>query len=476
MNFYVNIRYDGGIKMRKFTKLTSIVLVLITLLTLCSGCIRDEVMTTIAFGVPYAEDTETFQNLKLAVEDINLFKESDFVKIELISIPEDEAGKKAFLKDVDNDKVAFFFYERDELITPYIEKGKLATLATIQEKYPALFERRDQYVLDIATDTNGVNQLLPLRGSYQGVFFNEKLFAENNIQIPKTWDQFQTVVNTFKAKGITPIAGGFSDIGLQYMLDELILMEGGVAEHSYIPKYGVVNSWSRALSLLKTMVAGGYFNADCMTATYEQAQTMFANGQAAMIVGHSKDIAKEGTDIDTLGVFALPVTQTGKKAIGDFIGDFDSGVYINTQFLKKKTEIIDTMVEFYIEYLDASDEEVMGDWNYDNTFMTSWSMPGNKYSIESEVIVYDKDGNLIETATDPKVQIPVDVEENLHNRLFDLMEGATNAGRSLKTEYKTFDYFTDQVRNYIIKGGDLEALLVDATAKEVEARGTAVKE
>lgn len=458
--------------MRKFIKLTSIVLVLVSLLTLCSGCMKDEVMTTIVFGVPYAEDSTTYANLQLAVEDLNLFQEGNFVRVELRSIPEDEAGKKAFLEDVNRDKVGFFMYERDELITPYIESGKLATLATIQEKYPALFENKDEFVLDTSTDVDGVNHMLALKGSYQGVFYNEDIFIQNGLSVPKTWEQFQAVVNTLKTKGVTPIAGGFADTGLQYVIDELILMEGGVAEHSYVPKYGVVNSWSRAVNLFKSMKDTGFFNADCMTKTYEDAKQMFKKGQAAMIIGSSKDIAGDDADIEKLGVFALPVTQTGKKEIGDIICDYNIGVYINSQFLKKKTEIIDIMAIFMVEYLDVGKEELTSeDWSYENTYQSNWSMPSNKYVIHEEEILYDEEGNLIETTADPTALLAVTADENLHDRVFSMMEGVDSAGRTLANEYKTFDFFIEEIRKYITSGGDIEKILVDATAKEVEARG-----
>jgi hypothetical protein len=52
----------------------------------------------------------------------------------------------------------------------------------------------------------------------------------------------------------------------------------------------------------------------------------------------------------------------------------------------------------------------------------------------------------------------------------DMMEGVTQAGRSLETEFLTFDYFIDLCRNYIEKGGDVEAMLSDATATEVAAQ------
>ena len=465
--------------MRKTTKIISLLLVLITVLGLCSGCVKGESWTTLTFGVPYAEDSEEYQNIMLAVEDSNLFTENDYVKIELVTIPEDEDGKKSFLKKMDNGGVAFFFYERDELITPYLESGRLASLAEIQQVYPSCFEDRKQFVLDTSTDADGVNHMLALKGNYQGVFFNEELFLQYGLSIPKTWDQFQNVIETFKANGVTPIVGGFADGGMTYWMDELILMEGGVAEHSYVPKYGVVNSWDRAIRDFKALYDGGAFNSDCMTMTQDEAEAAFAAGNAAMILTNSKNVATDDADVDNLGVFSLPVASTGKKNIGDIICNYDTGVYINSQYLKKKTEVIDTIILFVLDYLDKSIQSSLGydeapEWSYP-AYKSNWSMPGNPYTIGEEPIIEDNE------FTSPEDQLPVDktvmeeilAEDTLETRVFNMMENVTQAGRSLTTEFNTFDYFIDLVKDYINNGGDIEALLTDATEKEVAAQNEA---
>lgn len=464
--------------MRKTTKILSLLLVLITVLGLCSGCVKGESWVTLRFGVPYTEDSEEYQKIMTAVEDSNAFNETDFVKIELEVIPEDEEGKKAFLKRMNNDEIAFFFYERDELITPYIESGRIATLSEIQQVYPSCFEERKQFVLDTSTDVDGVNHMLALKGNYQGVFFNEELFLKYGLQVPKTWAQFQNVIETFKTNGVTPFAAGFADGGMKYWLDELILMEGGVAEHSYIPKYGVVNSWTRAVSDLKALYDGGAFNSDCMTMTQDDAEALFADGKAAMIVTNSKNIATDEANVDTMGVFAMPLTETGKKEIGDIVCDYDTGVYINSQFLKKKEIVRDTIIQFVVDYLDqpadisTEDNSLIEiDWSYP-AYKSNWSVPGNPYTIGEEPIIEDNEFTSPEDLEpiDPTTQEEIKADDTLQERVFNMMEHVTNAGRPLTSNFKTFDAFTESVKNYIQNGGDINAILKDATDKEIAAQ------
>ena len=462
--------------MRKFTKITSILLIIVSLITLTTGCVKKDSWVTLGVGIPYAEGSEEYEKFALAVEDSNMFTEGDYVKLELVPYTDDEAGRADILKKTKNGSVALLLYTRDGQEEPYLDldSGMLASLTEIQSVYPSCYEDAKQFVMDTATDANGVNHMLPLAGTYQGVFFNEDIFVKNGLSIPKTWEQFMTAIDTLKAAGVTPFAGGFADTGMQYWIDELILMEGGVAEHSYIPKYGVVNSWARAINDLKSLYEKGTFNSDCMTVNHADAVKMFNDGKAAMILADSKDVMTESADADKLGVFSLPLSATGKKNIGDIICDYDTGIYINSQFLTKKTEVIDAMVLFVVEYLNAYCEEYDDgleyvEWSY-SAYDKPYTMPAVPYTIGIEQIEYDEWGDIIEStgpSSDPEEII---ADEDLENRVFKMMENVTEAGRSLDTHFITFDYFIDLVKNYIQKGGDVEALLTDATAKEVAAQ------
>ncbi len=463
--------------MRKMTKLISIIAILVMLVGVCSGCVKSDVMTTLYFGVPFEEGSDQWEELSYAVEDINMFKEVDFIRFELVTVPEDKKEREEFLKDMDQGKIALFMYDRDELVDKYLESGRIATLSEIQQVYPACYENAKQYMLDTSTDNDGMNHMLALAGHYQGVFFNEDIFDEYQLDIPKTWEQFNTTIETLKQNGVTPIAAGFSDNdGLARWMDELILMEGGVAEHSYVPKYGVVNSWSRAMDNIKNLADSKAFNDDYMSATHEQAVELFNNGDAAMIVATSKQVVP-GADLDTTGVFSLPVSSTGKKNIGDIICDFDRGIYINSTYLKKRTEIIDSIIEMVIEYLNANaedygDEPEKVSWSYP-AYSEDWMIPANPYTIGIEEVIYNEYGDIIEDDSDPSIPEKIGTDNGLEEYTFNMLENITLAGRSLTTKFSTIDYFVEQIRDYLKTGGDAEkreSILLDVTDKEAEAQ------
>lgn len=48
--------------------------------------------------------------------------------------------------------------------------------------------------------------------SFTGLYYNKKIFADNGLQVPKTWDELVNVANTLKAKDIAPFGFAGKDI------------------------------------------------------------------------------------------------------------------------------------------------------------------------------------------------------------------------------------------------------------------------
>src|SRR5207249_2119753 len=40
------------------------------------------------------------------------------------------------------------------------------------------------------------------------IYYNKKIFAQNNLSAPKTWDEFLTVLRTLRDHGVLPLANG----------------------------------------------------------------------------------------------------------------------------------------------------------------------------------------------------------------------------------------------------------------------------
>ena len=58
---------------------------------------------------------------------------------------------------------------------------------------------------------DGKLDALPFSLLGAGVIYNKDIFAEQDLCVPKTWDEFVTLCETLKSRGITPVYGTFRE-------------------------------------------------------------------------------------------------------------------------------------------------------------------------------------------------------------------------------------------------------------------------
>ena len=80
-------------------------------------------------------------------------------------------------------------------------------------------------VVKIITGTDGKVYTVPVNIHRANViWFNKKVFADNNLTAPETLDEFFTAADTLKAKNITPLALGDKASGRSGMVFEDVLI------------------------------------------------------------------------------------------------------------------------------------------------------------------------------------------------------------------------------------------------------------
>lgn len=116
------------------------------------------------------------------------------------------------------------------------------------------------------------------------LWINKKIFADNNLQPPTTFDEFFKVADALKAKGIVPLALGNSE-GFELSQTFETVLIGTVGGD------GLKNLWSGKLSWKDPKVADAlntykkyltYVNTDHDALSWDQATKLVINGQAAM--------------------------------------------------------------------------------------------------------------------------------------------------------------------------------------------------
>lgn len=116
------------------------------------------------------------------------------------------------------------------------------------------------------------------------VFYNKKVFADNNITPPKTFADLYTVATALQAKGITPIAIGTRDSWpITMIFDNIILAKGGAAffKDYFAGKKAADDPVIKdSLEEMKKVI--DIMNTDSATLSWDDAADRVAKGTAAM--------------------------------------------------------------------------------------------------------------------------------------------------------------------------------------------------
>ena len=172
-----------------------------------------------------------------------------------------------------------------------------------------------------------------------GFFVNSRIFAENNVAIPETWDQLMTAIDTLSANGITPIITTSREawvigmmfeglvlkaVGAQDTIDTLLKQGGGTFSN---PQF--LNAANR----FNEMIERGAFNSDMAAITRDEALAAMVAGQGAMYyMGAWEAAAFEADNSPDRGNFdwiPFPTLPDGNGSGTEFNGGMIDGLMVN---------------------------------------------------------------------------------------------------------------------------------------------------
>jgi glucose/mannose transport system substrate-binding protein len=210
-------------------------------------------------------------------------------------------------------------------IAGWVKSGKLETLDDLykEQNWDKVFPKD---LLDILK-VNGHYYSVPVNIHRANViWYNKKVFADNKINVPKTWDEFLAAAEILKGKGITALAlGDNGDTWTDVQIFECILLST-LGSDGYKGLWNGKTAWTDAkvtesLEILKKVL--GYVNSDHSALSWDQAAQYVIDGKAAMTLmgdwadgyfiskkfadyGWAPSPGTEGTFMMLSDTFALP--------------------------------------------------------------------------------------------------------------------------------------------------------------------------
>lgn len=179
-----------------------------------------------------------------------------------------------------------------------------------------------------------------------GLFVNEGIFKELGLAVPTTFDEFEKVCDTIKAKGIQPIAVGAKDQWpalATYMY--LVNRYGGNIFADAADRKARFDSepFVKAAQKYQEWAKKGYFGDKPLGEAYGDAQMLMSTGKAAMQISGSWlcGLYSDPKQCDqTIGCYAVPVVKGGKGTAGDVMGMTDIGFAATKLGAKKKDAVV----------------------------------------------------------------------------------------------------------------------------------------
>lgn len=194
----------------------------------------------------------------------------------------------------------------------------------LDDKVPALSDFAPGILLGATNRADGGVYGVPFALQTVQVLYNEDLFAELGLEEPTTWAEFTAVGDALKASGVNALANGalepwtvetlFGGVGPSYYGGDEFFDDITGGETDFTDP--------RFTAALEQMVAIQPYLADnYMGVGYTDMQSMFAFGQAGMLIGGSYELATLANlnpDLN-VGVFALPGVNAGEGKVSFYV-------------------------------------------------------------------------------------------------------------------------------------------------------------
>jgi raffinose/stachyose/melibiose transport system substrate-binding protein len=321
-------------------KAVTIVFAIISSLLLISGCSGSEGASgsgdkTIEFMHLWPEGSSKQHNeiVKEIVADFEADNPDVKVKLEVLS--NEQYKDKIKVLSTSNELPDVGMTWAAGYLEPYVDGKKFAPLDDLLEG-----DLKDSFVSGIpeAYEIEGSTYGLPLELNIATVFYNKKIFEENGLEAPKTYEEFQNAVETLAENGVAPIALGNKDRwtgSLWYMYFADRIGEGDVLTNA-INRSGSFTDPAlvSAAEEVQNLVDKDAFVKGFNGLSDEEAKSMFMNEQAAMYLIATWDLPNYTTNEDvpqefrdSVGYFPFP-TVDGNGDMSSYVGGPGVGLFV----------------------------------------------------------------------------------------------------------------------------------------------------
>lgn len=249
----------------------------------------------------------------------------------------------------------------------------------------------------------------PISYNILGVYYRKDIFEEHNLEIPTTFEEFETICKKLKENGITPIStGGLNGWHTMRFVELLIEHYAGSELHDKMNTFDEnYNNKAvvQALEKYQEFCDKGYFPDGFLTQDPNDTLIGVANGKCAMDIQgqwYDGNIVQNGLDPNNFGVFAFPSGDTNRL----------SSFAEMTEFNVNNTESqLDACMKFMDYYYNEENVEKYAEYYNMPLPLKNPEMPEGQPNVPTLLALGEKNGTF--TITDQA--FPTEVADVLFN-------------------------------------------------------------
>lgn len=271
---------------------------------------------------------------------------------------------------------------------------------------------------------------LPFNALYQGVLYNKELFRNFSIEVPKTKEDLDNIVEKFNKAQITPFASHFQEIWyvgnitMQFAMNEVFANtpNWGDQFRNQTVSFSTSDEFSKCFAYNQWILDNSW--EDALMINYIDCDERFANGSAAMYVSGSwslQNIIANNPNME-VGIFPFPNDEGNSNLI------FEP----NMTFMKSSKSEHGEEIDKVLELLFNNEEFAIEVFNFTKTAsMLKDIGPTYPELIQTEIDDYVNEGRITD-ATVGNTQLIWSFQEEYSRQIYSWLQGHGSMENALK--------------------------------------------
>ncbi|MFJ8140997.1 ABC transporter substrate-binding protein [Streptomyces sp. NPDC096013] len=273
---------------------------------------------------------------------------NDALPLKVESVPQASLDQKLQLLAGQNALPVQFAAGNAPALTQKLAKsGKIADLESQMKKLGVYDQLEPGAVSTIKALYGGKLEVLPYEYNIEGIFYNKKIFSDNGIAVPGTWDELVAAAAQLEAKGIQPFsASGQQGWPITRLLSNYLYRDLGPDALKDVAdgKAKLTDpQYVKAAQEIADLGKKGYFGKGVGSIDYDTAMNQFLSGKAGMFymgswaLANIADTKQDKIGAQNVGFMPFPAVSGGKGSIDQYPSNVGLGITLNAKTFDKKT-------------------------------------------------------------------------------------------------------------------------------------------